>query len=64
LTFIFFIGSLIVFILYIKKQEGSFCENDGNFALENPLQKTEKEKYEEEIRSEADEYEIEDMVEK
>jgi hypothetical protein len=53
--------TLITFIVYIKKQEEIFSKSQENFPLQNPLEKTEKQIYHEEIKSEADEYEIEEI---
>lgn len=55
LTFIFIIGVLIISIFYIKKKEG--------FAMQNS-QKTEEEIYEEDIKRQADQYEIEEILDK
>jgi hypothetical protein len=64
LTFLFVMFTLITFIVYIKKQEEIFSKSQENFPLQNPLEKTEKQIYHEEIKSEADEYEIEEILEK
>ena len=57
LTFIFILGILIISIIYIKKQKYS-SKNNEDFS------KIKKETYEEEIKNEADKYEIEEILKK